>query len=126
MPLSSAHAAQAAHEIHAFSTAAEGEPRPPRDAWMHHAPLHEPQSREPTEPLAALGVLSAAAYRHRRDAIRDTWMRYAEVVSGAILTRFVIASRRDNGTWSDDVQCTQCTLTQCCAMRACVRACLCV
>ena len=42
-------------------------------------------------PLVALGIMSAAAYRQRRDALRQTWLTYPEVTSGTILARFVVA-----------------------------------
>ena len=42
-----------------------------------------------TEPLIAIGVLSAAAYACRRLAIRSTWGNYPEVLGGEVLLRFI-------------------------------------
>ena len=42
-------------------------------------------------PLVAIGIVSAAPYLQRRDAVRDTWLRYPEIGSGEIVARFVVA-----------------------------------
>lgn len=44
------------------------------------------------QPIASLGVLSAAAYAFRRQVVRSTWMRYSEVRCGSLITRFVVAT----------------------------------
>ena len=46
--------------------------------------------RDP-EPIAALGVLSAAGYAQRRSIVRSTWFQFSEVACGLLLTRFVVA-----------------------------------
>ena len=45
--------------------------------------------------LASLGIVSAAPYHSRRNALRRTWMRYEECTSGAVLARFVVAQPSD-------------------------------
>ena len=55
-------------------------------------------------PLASIGILSAASYRYRRAAARESWLTFDEVKRGKILTRFVIAvvsSADGNETTSD-------------------------
>ena len=46
-------------------------------------------------PLAAIGLVSAVANHARRSAVRDTWFRSPECVSGEIVSRFVIARPAD-------------------------------
>ena len=43
-------------------------------------------------PLASIGILSAATYQHRRDAVRETWLQWAEVRLGRLLVIFVVMS----------------------------------
>ena len=46
-------------------------------------------------PLVVLGVISAAPSRSRRDALRSTWLRYAELSTGEVMARFAVAKPSD-------------------------------
>ena len=41
-------------------------------------------------PLATIGVLSAAPYVYRRNAVRETWMRFDEIKRRTVLATFVV------------------------------------
>ena len=57
--------------------------------------LRAEQSETPLPPLVAIGLVSAAPYRERRAAIRESWFRFSECSSGDVLARFVIAQPTD-------------------------------
>ena len=65
---------------------------------------HAMESIEAPLPLASIGILSAASYKYRRAAARETWLTFEAVQRRQILTRFVIAvasTANGNETTSD-------------------------
>ena len=46
-------------------------------------------------PLASLGIISAASYQSRRDALRTTWLRWPDVRDGTLLASFIVLQALD-------------------------------